>query len=157
MCTAIHGTLISVHDHGILITGSHGIGKSELALGLLDRGHQLVADDNPELLERQGRLVGRFGKSHRGLLHVHGIGILDIPRLYGEQTIKDEAPVELCIHLTPEKTALIDDDLLDGKWEERIIQQVTIPALILSSPTTRNLPLLVESAVRQYLINSSSL
>lgn len=154
MCAAIHGTLISIFDHGILITGSHGIGKSELALGLLDRGHRLVADDNPELLKRKGRLIGRCGESHRGLLHVHGIGILDIPRLYGKQAVEDEAEVELCIHLTPEAPVLIDDDLLDGKWEERIIHQVTIPTLILSSSSTRNSPLLVESAVRQHLINS---
>ena len=147
----VHGTFISIIDHGLLITGAHGCGKSELALGLVDRGHQLVADDSPIMMEQNGRLLGRSPKSYKGCLHIHGTGILNISRLYGAQAIKDEATVELCIHLTRESFAYIDDELLHGKWGETIIHKIAVPTLTLPSSTTRNLPLLVEAAVRQRL------
>ena len=145
----IHGVLISVFDHGLLITGAHGAGKSELALGLVDRGHQLVADDCPILERREGELIGRSPEAYRGCLHVHGIGIVDIFRLFGEKAVRRETTVHLCIRLTGKAAILKNDELLHGEWGQLHIHRVDIPMLTLCSSANRNLPLLVETAVHQ--------
>lgn len=143
-----HGTLVAIDGHGLLITGCPGAGKSELALGLLDRGHRLVADDAPLLTPRGGRLFGRPPAGFGGRLHIQGIGLLDVRRLYGDGAIAPQIELESILHLDLEAAPLTGEELLTGRWDRSIIGGVSLPRLSLTNPRGRNLPLLAEALVR---------
>jgi len=95
----LHGVLMQVHGLGVLLTGASGVGKSELALELLSRGHCLVADDAAELSIRRGRVHGVCPPLLRGFLEARSLGILNVRRLYGANSIKQSTPVDLIIAL----------------------------------------------------------
>lgn len=146
----VHGTLMAVQGHGLLITGDPGVGKSELALGLLDRGHQLVADDAPLLEVRSGRLIGHPSPDFIGLLHIQGIGLLDIRRTHGDPGICPEIALGLILHLDRKAVPLAGEELLMGRWDRPALAGITLPRMTLPSPGERNLPLLVETLVRHH-------
>jgi HPr kinase/phosphorylase len=83
-----HGNLLVIHSQGILIQGSAGIGKSKLTLDLLDRGHELIADDCIEICRRTHQLIGRATKQGRGYLWLPTLGLLDISLLFGKKAVK---------------------------------------------------------------------
>ncbi|MDX1604825.1 MAG: hypothetical protein R3202_01460 [Candidatus Competibacterales bacterium] len=96
-----HGVLVRVAGAGVLLTGEPGSGKSSLALELIDRGHRLVSDDAP-LLRRMstGRIEGRCPDLLAGLLHVRGLGVLDLRRLFGPSAvIRRLRRLDLRVHL----------------------------------------------------------
>lgn len=99
------GVLLAVHGVGVLLTGTSGSGKSTLALALLDRGHRLISDDAP-LLRRvvPHRLEGRVDDLLRGLLHVRGLGVLDLHHHFGAGAILDRHRVDLSVALDGESS-----------------------------------------------------
>ncbi|OGT93148.1 MAG: hypothetical protein A2286_07745 [Gammaproteobacteria bacterium RIFOXYA12_FULL_61_12] len=143
---------MAVQGHGLLITGDPGVGKSELALGLLDRGHQLVADDAPLLEVRTGRLIGQPPPGFIGLLHIQGIGLLDIRRTHGDPGVCPEIALGLILHLDRKAAPLADEELLRGRWDRLAFAGISLPRMTLPSPGERNLPLLVETLVRHYFL-----
>lgn len=98
----VHGVCLNVFGVGILLRGESGIGKSEAALTLVERGHQLVADDLVILKQIDpDTLIGTHNKSNRDFLSLRGIGLVDIPRLYGSGSFQEETTVNLDILLSP--------------------------------------------------------
>src|SRR3546814_10724636 len=83
----LHGVFMRVHDTGVLLTGASGVGKSELALELLARGHQLIADDAVDVSRRRRFIIGRAPRLLRGFLEARSLGILNIVQLYGAHSI----------------------------------------------------------------------
>src|SRR3546814_18754621 len=79
----LHGVFMRVHEIGVLLTGASGVGKSELALELLARGHQLIADDTVDFSLRQRSVIGRAPRLLRGFLEAPSPGLLNIAALYG--------------------------------------------------------------------------
>ena len=98
--TSMHGVLMDVLGMGVLITGDSGLGKSELALELISRGHGLVADDVVDI-ERvsQHAIVGRCPALLQGLLEVRGLGLIDIRTIFGESAVRRRMPIKLIVHL----------------------------------------------------------
>lgn len=152
----IHGTLVAIDGHGILITGDPGSGKSELALGLLDRGHRLIADDAPLLEWRSGVLIGLAPSGFSGRIHITGVGVLDVRQLYGESSVCHEIALEFIIHLDSEAPPLEGEESLLGRWDTCSIERSELPRITLPRPTGRNLPLLVETLVRHRLPQKTS-
>ncbi|MBU0498563.1 MAG: HPr kinase/phosphatase C-terminal domain-containing protein [Gammaproteobacteria bacterium] len=148
--TGAQGTLVAIDGRGLLITGVPGAGKSELALGLLDRGHRLVADDAPLLELRNGRPIGRPPSGYEGHLHIQGIGLLDVRLVYGIGATASEIGLDLILHLDLEAAPLAGEELLTGRWDQSIIAGIALPRLSLPSPRGRNLPLLAEILVRHH-------
>jgi len=97
----LHGTLVDVYGVGLLYTGKSGIGKSEIALDLVERGHRLVADDVVKVIRKSPYLIVGTGAELLGHhMEIRGIGIIDIEKLFGIRSIRHQKRVEVEVHLT---------------------------------------------------------
>ena len=152
--TVVHGELLEVFGMGLLLTGGSGIGKSELALELVSRGHRLVADDTPTLIRvAPDILEGACPPTLSDLLEVRGLGILNIRRMFGDSAIKRNKRVRLIIHLVRlEDIAPSAESRLQGLRDTRVILGVGVPAITLPIAPGRNLAVLVECAVRDHIL-----
>jgi hypothetical protein len=95
----LHAVLVRILDTGVLLLGESGVGKSECALDLITRGHQLIADDAVEILAVGGSLLGKAPRLTSHLLEIRGLGIINVLEVFGENSICDESMVDLCIEL----------------------------------------------------------
>ncbi len=141
-----HGVLVQVHGEGLLITGESGIGKSEVALELVKRGHRLVADDAVEI-RRMNRtwLEGRAPKMIRYLMELRGLGLIDVRRIFGVGSVLPAARLDLLVNFVPwEKDA--DYDRIGLVDEEAEILGVTLPKLTIPVAPARNLAIILEVA-----------
>ncbi len=98
--TEIHGTLVDVYGVGLLFTGRSGIGKSECALDLIERGHRLVADDIVEITRTtEDVLIGRYREVLRHHLEIRGIGVIDVQAIFGIRSIRMQKRIEVEVQL----------------------------------------------------------
>ena len=106
-CVVIHGVLVDVYGEGVLILGDSGIGKSEAAIALIQRGHRLIADDAVEIRKvSEETLIGTAPDVTKHFIELRGIGIMDIKALFGVRSIKDTGRIDMVIRLeewNPEK------------------------------------------------------
>ncbi|MGB5442804.1 MAG: HPr(Ser) kinase/phosphatase [Gammaproteobacteria bacterium] len=149
----LHGVFMEVMGTGVLITGHSSIGKSELALELLTRGHRLIADDATEFARTApDTLNGTCPEMLRDFLEVRGLGILNVRAMFGASSIKQSRNLRLMIVLQD-----IEDaekmDRLHGSKRIRTIQDVDIPEITLPVAPGRNLAVLLEVAVRNHILN----
>lgn len=142
-----HGVLIEVYGVGILLIGHAGVGKSECALELVERGHRLVADDIINLKCVNGNtIVGQGANtfiSHH--MEIRGLGIINVSQLYGVGSIREQKEVQLIIHLEEwDQTKVYDRIGNDGKAED--VLGVKLPRLDIPVKPGRNLPIIIEAA-----------
>ncbi len=98
--TVVHGTLVDVYGVGLLFTGESGIGKSECALDLVERGHRLVADDVVVVTRTSpGVIVGRGDDMLRHHMEIRGVGIIDVPRMFGIRSVRRRKRIEVEVRL----------------------------------------------------------
>ena len=144
----IHGVLVDVHGVGVLITGESGVGKSEAALELVKRGHQLVADDVVDIRRvSETRLVGESPEMIRYFMEIRGIGIIDIRAMYGIGAVIPSKSIDLVIHLEHWVRERNYDRL--GMVEESTeILEVNVPRIVLPVRPGRNLAIVIEVAAR---------
>lgn len=151
----VHGNLLDVFGMGVLIMGSSGVGKSECALELIERGHRLVADDQV-IIRRLSKdeLIGRSSDVLKYHMEIRGLGILNLEMLFGIASVVEEKPIELVVWLerwndTVEYERLGIDDA------EHTIFDVKIPKYTLPVQPGRNISIMVEmAALTQRLKNS---
>ena len=150
----LHGVFMEVMGTGVLITGPSSIGKSELALELLTRGHRLIADDAPEFAQLAPDIVnGTCPEMLRDFLEVRGLGILNVRAMYGASSIKQNRNLRLIIVLQEMEDA-IKMDRLHGSRRNRSVLGVDIPEITLPVGPGRNLAVLLETAVRNHILNA---
>ena len=152
--TVKHGVFLDVFEIGVLITGQSGLGKSELALELISRGHSLVADDAVEIY-RTGpeTLDGRCPPMLRDFLEVRGLGVLNVRHIFGETSIRPKKILQLIINLVPADDEYMKQlDRLSIRTETESILNVNIRSVSLPVAVGRNLAVLVEAAVRNYIL-----
>ena len=143
---SIHGTLMDINGMGTLIIGKSGIGKSETALDLIKRGHQLISDDLVEIIEKEpGNLIGTSPDILKRYMEIRGIGIVDVVTMFGASSYRDRKNIRLVVELEEWNENKYYDRLgLDSqkiKYFNTEIAKVTIPVL-----PGRTVALLVESA-----------
>ena len=145
----VHGGLLRVRGYGVLLLGPSGVGKSETALELVARGHQLVADDVVELFLEHGRVVGRAREAIRHFLEIRGLGILCIPDLYGPGAVTEESTVSLVFRLEHWREGASYDRVgLERPTE--VLLGIPLPCLVLPVRPSANMATLVEAAVRDH-------
>jgi HPr kinase/phosphorylase len=149
----LHGVFIEVLGVGVLLTGNSGVGKSELALDLIARGHRLVADDTPEFTRVAPDLVmGACPEPLGDFLEVRGLGILNVRMMYGDNAVKRAKYLGLIVNLIGMPADRGEIDRLAGMTGEREVLGVKVPEVPLYVDPVRNLAVLVEAAVRQHLL-----
>lgn len=147
----VHGVLIDVNGVGVLIVGSSGIGKSETALDLVERGHRLVADDVVEIRQRGEDLVGQASDLIKNLIEVRGLGVLNIAELYGVAATRDHKRIELVVELeawSKHQTY----DRLGIEERTKAILGIEVRSILLPVSPGRNVAGIVEVAARNFLL-----
>ena len=143
-----HGVLVDVYGVGVLLTGESGVGKSEAALELVKRGHQLVADDVVDICRvSDDRLTGECPEMVRHFMEIRGIGIIDIRAMYGVGAVALSKTIDLVMHM---------EKWVDGKEYDRLglseeyitILGVKVPHQIMPVRPGRNLAIIIEVAAR---------
>ncbi|MBZ9688347.1 HPr(Ser) kinase/phosphatase [Clostridium estertheticum] len=153
--TRLHGVLVDVYGIGILLSGESGIGKSECALELIKRGHRLIADDAVDIKEIDGILMGSCPYITSGMLEVRGMGIIDIPAIYGMSSVLNTKTISILISLTlwnenEEYDRLgIDNEFMD-------ILNVPLRKITLPIRPGRNIAVIIEAAAANYRYSLNS-
>jgi HPr kinase/phosphorylase len=152
----VHGVFIEVTSVGVLLTGESGIGKSELALELVSRGHRLVADDAAEFsLIAPDIIEGTSPVPLGDFMEVRGLGIVNVRALYGGSAIKERKYLRFIIRLEPVRDGQASDgDRLRGIHRTRDILGVEVPEVTLPVAPGHNLAVLVECTVQNYILRS---
>jgi HPr kinase/phosphorylase len=144
--TSIHADLLEIFGAGTIIQGQSGIGKSEVALDLLKRGHVLVADDKVDILDVRGRLEGSCPDVLYGMMEVRGIGIVDVPRMFGINSIKKAAHIKYCVDLVAYNPAE-NYDRLGGQGQTVSFLDHQIPYIKLPVSPGRSMAEVIEVAI----------
>ncbi|AVM42530.1 HPr(Ser) kinase/phosphatase [Fastidiosipila sanguinis] len=144
--TTLHGVLVEIYGEGMLIIGESGVGKSETAMELVNRGHRLIADDLVEVRRvSDTTLLGRAPEIIRHLIEIRGLGIMDVKELFGVQSVKQEESIDFAINLE-----LWDDrksyERLGISEETTDILGIQIPSITIPVRPGRNLAIIVEVA-----------
>lgn len=141
-----HGVLVEVYGEGLMITGESGIGKSETAVELLKRGHRLIADDAVEIKKISStQLMGSAPELIRNYIELRGIGVINVAKLYGMASIKDESIINLIVNIVPWGDNTRYDRLgLEEKYTD--ILGVKIPTVTIPVTPGRNLAVILEVA-----------
>lgn len=153
--TSLHGTLMEIFSVGVVIMGASGIGKSETALELIKKGHHMISDDRVDIrLTRGHNLLGKSPELLKNMMEVRGIGIIDISKMFGVNTIRDEKNVELIIQLTS-----FDDrddyERLGSKTEYQDILGVKVPIISIPVSGARSIGDIIEVAVTNYKLKKN--
>jgi HPr kinase/phosphorylase len=151
--TTRHGVFMDILGLGVLLTGESGLGKSELGLELVSRGHGLVADDAVDIYRiSQTALEGRCPELLQNLLEVRGIGLLDIKAIFGETAVRRKMRLKLIVHLVRKETLERDFDRLPHEPLYEDILSLPVRKVIIAVDAGRNLAVLVEAAVRNTVL-----
>lgn len=149
--TTVHGVFMDVLGLGVLITGESGLGKSELALELISRGHGLVADDAVELSRIAPSMIeGQCPSLLQNLLEVRGLGLLDIRTIFGETSVRRKMKLKLLVQLVRSTPDAFERLPVQDLTQD--ILGIPIRRVMLQVAAGRNLAVLVEAAVRNTIL-----
>ncbi len=149
----IHGTMMDVYGVGMLYTGKSGIGKSECALDLVERGHRLVADDVVEIKKHSENVLIASGTNLLGHhMEIRGVGIIDIEKLFGVRAIRMQKRVELEVKLVMWEE-LEDYERLGLDTQHNIILGVPIPMVTIPVSPGKSLTAISEVIAMNFMLN----
>jgi HPr kinase/phosphorylase len=151
--TTRHGVFMDILGLGVLLTGESGLGKSELGLELISRGHGLVADDAVDFFRiAQTAIEGRCPELLMNLLEVRGIGLLDIKAIFGETAVRRKMRLKLIVHLVRKETMERDFERLPYEPLYEEVLGMPVRKVVIAVDAGRNLAVLVEAAVRNTIL-----
>lgn len=150
--TSIHATLVDVYGVGTLLLGKSGVGKSECALELVERGHRLVADDIVQIRVENRVLIGRSNEVLHHHMEIRGLGIIDVRSIFGVGSVRNSKRIMLAVTLEHWEK---DGDYERLGLEDKVYQLlgIKIPHLIIPVRPGRNIPILVETAALSKRLN----
>lgn len=148
----IHGELMRVYGVGVLITGHSGVGKSEIALELMKRGHQLISDDRVDIFRIHNTLVGKTSDMIEGYMELRGVGVINIARIFGVDAYSKEARVRLHIDLQNFNDEAEYDRIGLEERETTDILGIKIVKMEIPVSVGRPMATIIETAVSNYLL-----
>jgi HPr kinase/phosphorylase len=149
---SMHGVLLDVFGVGILLLGKSGIGKSEIALDLVMRGHRLVADDIVDVKRRMQKAVyGAGSEIIKHHMEIRGLGIINIKDLFGVASIRERKKIEIVMELV-EWDPAVEYDRLGVEDRKYRILDVEIAMLVVPVRPGRNMTTIIEVAARNHLL-----
>jgi HPr kinase/phosphorylase len=150
---SMHGVFMDILGLGVMITGESGLGKSELGLELISRGHGLVADDSVDLFRiNQTTIEGRCPELLQNLLEVRGIGMLDIQAIFGETAVRRRMRLKLIVHLVRKETLEREYERMPHEPLHQDILGIPVRKAVIQVVAGRNIAVLVEAAVRNTIL-----
>lgn len=153
--TTLHGSLADVFGVGLFFTGKSGIGKSECVLDLVERGHRLVADDLV-IMTRRGNdlLIGRGHELQRHFMEIRGVGLIDIPAIFGIRAVRQQKRMEVVVQLEEwDQDAVVDRTGLDT--ETTTILGVELPKIKVFLNPGKNITVIAEVIAMNHLLRYS--
>ena len=146
-CITRHGVMMEIYGEGVMIQGESGVGKSEVAIELIKRGHRIIADDAVEIkLPERGRLMASSPALIRHYMELRGIGIIDVRRLFGMGAVKDDQRIDMILKLEPwDDKAFYDRLGLEMATTDELLG-VSLPVVTIPVKPGRNLAVIVEVA-----------
>lgn len=153
---AVHASLAIINGVGVMIKGPSGIGKSEALIELLQKGHTFVSDDTVELYRIGDTFYGRPAALTEGLLEARGIGLVNIPFIYGAKAVKEKTSVELVVELQPAEVQN-ELDRLGNKDLKFEVLKGAIPLIQIPAVSGRSMASLIEAAVNVYLARKAGM
>lgn len=149
--TMLHGTMVDVYGIGILISGKSGLGKSEVALDLIERGHRLVSDDVVMLTKKSNVLLASATEMNKHFMEIRGLGIVDVMSMFGIRSIRYQKRLEVVLELSLwEDTENINRTGLDHDTVE--ILETKIPMIHLPITPGKNITVIAEVIAMNYLL-----
>ena len=143
----VPGTMVEINGVGVLLEGQPGIGKSEIALALIERGHSLVSDDTTVLtLDSTGTIQGSAVEITRHHMEIRGLGIIHVPSLFGISSMRNERRLDLIIRMQKSEAAEDDIDRTGLDTASRNVLGVEIPLITVPVAAGRDLTNVVEVA-----------
>ena len=153
--TTLHGSLADVFGVGVLFTGGSGIGKSECVLDLVERGHRIVADDLVFVRRRAGDiLIGRGHELQRHYMEIRGLGLVDIPAIFGIRSVRQQKRIEVVVQLEEWRhDAVVERTGLDGETTD--ILGVATPRITIPLNPGKNITVIAEVIAMHHLLKWS--
>ncbi|MBN1914864.1 MAG: HPr(Ser) kinase/phosphatase [Parachlamydiales bacterium] len=141
----LHGTLVEVHGVGVLLQGESSVGKSEAALGLLERGHRLISDDVVQVRQKEdGYLIGSGPLLTRHIMEIRGIGLINVAHLFGAVSVRREKSIDLIIQLEKwDDKKFYDRVGVEEKYKN--ILNISVPFHVMPVKLGRDVILLIET------------
>ena len=155
-----HGILMDVYGVGVLLTGKSGVGKSEAALELIKRGHQLVADDVVDICRiSEERLIGTCPERIRNLMEIRGIGVIDVQAMFGIGAVSVSKSIDLIMELTAASESEDSESADRIGLEDRFVDilGVSVPCQKIPIKPGRNLAIIVEVASRNFSLKRAGM
>jgi len=150
---SMHGVFMDILGLGVMITGESGLGKSELGLELISRGHGLVADDAVDVYRiNQTTIEGRCPDLLQNLMEVRGIGLLDIKAIFGETAVRRRMRMKLIVHLVRKETMERDYERMPHEPLRHDVLGIPLRKTVIQVVAGRNIAVLVEAAVRNTIL-----
>ncbi|MEG0329361.1 MAG: HPr(Ser) kinase/phosphatase [Longicatena sp.] len=154
---SIHGGLLSIYGKGVMIRGESGMGKSEIALELIKRGHLLVADDRVDCYRIHNKIIGKAPELLKEMLEIRGIGIINVSRMFGVNSVLPKTEIDFQVNLEMWKPDQDYDRVgIEDKKHENILG-IDIPKIVVPVREGRSMAVIIESAVSNYMLNEMGL
>lgn len=154
--TTLHGSLSDVYGVGLLFLGRSGIGKSECVLDLVERGHRLVADDVVQVTRRGNMLLGQGHELAAHHMEIRGVGLIDIPALFGVRSVRQQKRIEVVVHLEDWDNAK-DADRTGLAQQEALILGVSLPKVMVPLNPGKNITVISEVVAMNHLLRMTGI
>jgi HPr kinase/phosphorylase len=154
--TTLHGSLADVYGVGLLFLGRSGIVKSECVLDLVERGHRLVADDVVQVTRRGNMLLGQGHELAAHHMEIRGVGLIDIPALFGVRSVRQQKRIEVVVHLEDWNNAK-DADRTGLTQQEALILGVSLPKVMVPLNPGKNITVISEVVAMNHLLRMTGI
>jgi HPr kinase/phosphorylase len=154
--TTMHGSLVDVYGVGLMFMGRSGIGKSECVLDLVERGHRLVADDVVQVVRRGNMLMGQGHELAAHHMEIRGVGLIDIPAIFGIRSVRQQKRVEVVVHLEDWQSAR-EVDRTGLAQQEAHILGVVLPKVIVPLNPGKNITVISEVVAMNHLLRMTGI